>query len=208
VLNELKARLPKNEHRNRRAKLWQLLTVDSGIPHLDRQLTADLTLMQISESKQQFEDHWDKLYGKQPLPPGMYTPKELGHSYFSVASLTIRAAAWFTSSRVVLFLGFAAFRAARLSAFTSLARLRSSAILSGVGSFCFMQSVYPVVLAFKPRGFQTAPLPVFGQYGSGCANGHWKCCCASRQFGNIIPGMYSPVLAKHSKHHRRAAGRH
>jgi hypothetical protein len=60
VLDELKARLPKNEHGNRRAKLWQLLTVDTGIPHLDRQLTADLTLMQISESKDQFEDHWDK----------------------------------------------------------------------------------------------------------------------------------------------------
>ena len=78
VLDELKARLPKNEHGNRRAKLWQLLTVDTGIPHLDRQLTADLTLMQISESKQQFEDHWDKLFGKQPRLPGMYTPKELG----------------------------------------------------------------------------------------------------------------------------------
>lgn len=65
VLDELKARLPKNENGNRRAKLWQLLTVDTGIPHLDRQLTADLTLMQISETKEQFEEHWDKLFGKQ-----------------------------------------------------------------------------------------------------------------------------------------------
>jgi len=77
VLDELKARLPKNEHGNRRAKLWQLLTVDTGIPHLDRQLTADLTLMQISEDKQQFEEHWDKLFGKQPKLP-LYMPKELG----------------------------------------------------------------------------------------------------------------------------------
>jgi hypothetical protein len=77
VLDELKARLPKNEHGNRRAKLWQLLTVDTGIPHLDRQLTADLTLMQISETKQQFEEHWDKLFGKQPRLP-LVTPKELG----------------------------------------------------------------------------------------------------------------------------------
>ncbi len=69
VLDELKARLPKNENGNRRAKLWQLLTVDTGIPHLDRQLTADLTLMQISESKLQFEEHWDKLFGKQPRLP-------------------------------------------------------------------------------------------------------------------------------------------
>ncbi|MFZ2022704.1 MAG: P63C domain-containing protein [Terracidiphilus sp.] len=66
VLEELKARLPKNEHGNRRAKLWQLLTVDTGIPHLDRQLTADLTLMQIADTKAQFEEHWDKLFGKQP----------------------------------------------------------------------------------------------------------------------------------------------
>jgi hypothetical protein len=76
VLDELKARLPKNEHGNRRAKLWQLLTVDTGIPHLDKQLTADLTLMQISEKKDQFEEHWDKLFGKQKRLP-LLMPKEL-----------------------------------------------------------------------------------------------------------------------------------
>lgn len=76
VLEELKARLPKNEHGNRRAKLWQLLTIDTGIPHLDRQLTADLTLMQISETKAVFEDHWDKLFGKQPRLP-LVAPKEI-----------------------------------------------------------------------------------------------------------------------------------
>jgi hypothetical protein len=76
VLEELKDRLPKNEHGNRRAKLWQLLTIDTGIPHLDRQLTADLTLMQISESKQQFEEHWEKLFGKQPRLP-LTATKEL-----------------------------------------------------------------------------------------------------------------------------------
>ena len=77
VLEELKARLPKNEKGNRRAKLWQLLTVDTGIPHLDRQLTADLTLMQIADNKQQFEENWDKLFGKQPRLP-LTAPKELG----------------------------------------------------------------------------------------------------------------------------------
>jgi hypothetical protein len=76
VLDELKARLPKNEHGNRRGHLWRLLTVDTGIPHLDRQLTADLTLMQISETKQQFEEHWDKLFGKQQRLP-LIMPKEL-----------------------------------------------------------------------------------------------------------------------------------
>jgi hypothetical protein len=73
VLGELKARLPKNEHGNRRAKLWQLLTVDTGIPHLDRQLTADLTLMQIADTKQQFEDNWDRLFGKQTRLPLLMT---------------------------------------------------------------------------------------------------------------------------------------
>ncbi len=76
VLEELKARLPKNESGNRRAKLWQLLTVDTGIPHLDRQLTSDLTIMKLSETKQQFEEGWDKLFGKQPRLPLMM-PKEL-----------------------------------------------------------------------------------------------------------------------------------
>lgn len=76
VLDELKARLPKNENGNRRAKLWQQLTVDTGIPHLDRQLTADLTLMQISDTKAEFEAHWNKLFGKQPLLP-FTTTKEL-----------------------------------------------------------------------------------------------------------------------------------
>lgn len=53
------------------------LTVDAGIPHLDRQLTADLTLMGISENKKQFDQHWKKLFGRQPkLPFG--TQKELG----------------------------------------------------------------------------------------------------------------------------------
>jgi hypothetical protein len=77
VLEKLKEMLPKNENGNRRAKLWQLLTVDTGIPHLDRQLTADLTLMQISETKQQFEEHWEKLFGKQTRLPFRPQPKEL-----------------------------------------------------------------------------------------------------------------------------------
>ncbi len=76
VLDELKARLPKNEKGNRRAKLWQLLTIDTGIPHLDRQLTADLTLMQIADNKGQFEENWDKLFGRQPRLP-LSMPKEL-----------------------------------------------------------------------------------------------------------------------------------
>ena len=69
VLDELKRRLPKNEHGNRKAKLWQLLTVDTGIPHLDKVLNADLTIMQLSEDKQQFDEYWDRLFGRQPRLP-------------------------------------------------------------------------------------------------------------------------------------------
>jgi hypothetical protein len=76
VLDELKARLPKNDRGNRRAKLWQLLTIDTGIPHLDRQLTADLTLMQIADKKEDFEQNWDKLFGKQ-RQLALSKPKEL-----------------------------------------------------------------------------------------------------------------------------------
>jgi hypothetical protein len=76
VLDELKQRLPKNERGNRRAKLWQLLTIDTGIPHLDRQLTADVTIMQLSDNKERFEENWDKLFGKQQRLP-LVMPKEL-----------------------------------------------------------------------------------------------------------------------------------
>jgi hypothetical protein len=76
VLAELKARLPKNEKGNRRAKLWQQLTIDTGIPHLDLQLNSDLTLMQISENKEQFHEFWIKLFGKQ-RQLALTAPKEL-----------------------------------------------------------------------------------------------------------------------------------
>ena len=65
IADELKRRLPKNEHGNRRAKLWQLLTVDTGSPHLDRQLTATITLMQVSDDKRDFDEKFDRVFGKQ-----------------------------------------------------------------------------------------------------------------------------------------------
>ncbi len=80
VLDELKRRLPKNEHGNRRGKLWQLLTVDTGIPHLDKVLNTDLTIMQLSDDKRQFEEYWDRLFSKQPRLP-LTVVKELGIGY-------------------------------------------------------------------------------------------------------------------------------
>ncbi len=80
VLEELQKRLPKNEHGNRRAKLWQALTADTGIPHLDRQITAVTTLMEVSDDKEAFEHHFQRVFGKQRLltwgkSPLLLTPK-------------------------------------------------------------------------------------------------------------------------------------
>lgn len=69
VREELQKKLPKNEHGNRRAKLWQALTPDTGIPHLDRQLTAVTTLMEISDDKKTFEHHFQRLFGRQRILP-------------------------------------------------------------------------------------------------------------------------------------------
>jgi hypothetical protein len=69
VLEELKRKLPKNEHGNRRAKLWQALTPDTGIPHLDKQLTAVTTLMEVSDDKETFEYHFNRVFGKQRFLP-------------------------------------------------------------------------------------------------------------------------------------------
>jgi P63C domain len=65
VADELKRRLPKNEHGNRKARLWQLLTVDTGSPHLDRQLTATITLMQVSDDKKSFDENFERVFGRQ-----------------------------------------------------------------------------------------------------------------------------------------------
>jgi len=69
VADELKKRLPKNEHGNRKAQLWRLLTIDTGSPHLDRQLNSDILLMQIADNKKEFELNWLKAFGKQRFLP-------------------------------------------------------------------------------------------------------------------------------------------
>lgn len=69
VFDELKKRLPKNESGNRKAKLWQALTPDTGVPHLDRQITAITTMMQLSDGKPEFEANFDRLFGKQRYLP-------------------------------------------------------------------------------------------------------------------------------------------
>ena len=65
VLEEMKSRLPKNESGNRRAKLWQTLSADTGIPHLDRQIDDIILLMEISDNKDEFVRYFERKFGKQ-----------------------------------------------------------------------------------------------------------------------------------------------
>jgi hypothetical protein len=64
VLEELQALNPVTEFGYRRYKHPQLLTVDTGHATLDRVLTIDITLMQISETKKEFDAFFDKALGK------------------------------------------------------------------------------------------------------------------------------------------------
>ena len=69
VLEELKARSPKNEKGNRPNKLWMWLTEHTGEPHLDKILASDVTMMQLSDSKEHFEHNFERIYGKQQMFP-------------------------------------------------------------------------------------------------------------------------------------------
>lgn len=65
VLEEMRNRLPKSETGNRKAKLWQTLSIDTGIPHLDRQILDILLMMRLSADKDDFAHNFEKIYGKQ-----------------------------------------------------------------------------------------------------------------------------------------------
>ena len=62
VLDELRRRNPVTEKGYRKHKHFQFLTVDTGHPHLDRQITVVTTLMRISSTKQEFEDLFAKAF--------------------------------------------------------------------------------------------------------------------------------------------------
>ena len=64
VLPELRGRNPVTEQGYRRYKHHQFLTPDTGNPHLDRQITAVLTIMRISETREEFEQNFAKAFGK------------------------------------------------------------------------------------------------------------------------------------------------
>ena len=62
VLDELKAKNPKNDLGRRAKKHHQLLTQEVGHPHLDRQIASSMTLMRISSTWTQFNSHLKKAF--------------------------------------------------------------------------------------------------------------------------------------------------
>lgn len=65
VLEDLKNKNPKDETGRRKHKHHQFLTDDIGNPHLERQIASTMTLMRISETWRQFENHLKKAF---PIP--------------------------------------------------------------------------------------------------------------------------------------------
>jgi hypothetical protein len=67
VLDELRRLNPIAESGYRKRKHFQHLTSDTGNEHLDRQITSVITLMRVSDSKEELEHHFAKAFGK-PSP--------------------------------------------------------------------------------------------------------------------------------------------
>lgn len=62
VLDELRRRNPRPPKGHRKWKHHQLLTPDTGNPHLDRQIAVVTTLLRISDDKAQFERRFEKAF--------------------------------------------------------------------------------------------------------------------------------------------------
>lgn len=74
VLEEIRRLNPVTERGYRRRKHFQHLTADTGNEHLDRQIMTVITVMRISETKEEFGRHFSKAFGKHvqqrlPYPP-------------------------------------------------------------------------------------------------------------------------------------------
>lgn len=70
VLEELREKNPKTKNGYRAHKHHQFLTANTGVPHLDRQLSTVTTLMRISLSKAEFEELFERAFppAQQRLP--------------------------------------------------------------------------------------------------------------------------------------------
>lgn len=66
VLDELRAKNPKNEKGRRKHKFFQFLTDDIGNPHLERQLVAVTTLMKVSPNWRKFEGMFKRAFPDGP----------------------------------------------------------------------------------------------------------------------------------------------
>lgn len=81
VLEELKAKTPKNEAGRYSAKLHQSLTIDVGEPHLTQQLNQIITLFRLSDNMEHMWQQFSKLQmrqsGQLELPFGF---DEKGHT--------------------------------------------------------------------------------------------------------------------------------
>ena len=67
ILEELRRLNPIAESGYRKRKHFQHLTADTGNEHLDRQITSVITLMRVSDSKEELEHHFAKAFGR-PSP--------------------------------------------------------------------------------------------------------------------------------------------
>lgn len=65
VLDELRSRTPRSETSGYRTKKFhQSLTSDTGIPHLDKHISAVIALMKASDNWEQFEKLFNKAFNK------------------------------------------------------------------------------------------------------------------------------------------------
>lgn len=62
VLDELRRLNPRRESGHRARRFHQFLTANTGNPHLDKQISTVTTLMRISDSKQEFEDLFERAF--------------------------------------------------------------------------------------------------------------------------------------------------
>lgn len=64
VLPKLRELNPANEKGQRRHKHFQYLTDDVGEPHLEKQLAATTALMKVSDTTEQFDEHFRRAFAK------------------------------------------------------------------------------------------------------------------------------------------------
>lgn len=71
VLEDLKCKNPKNEKGHRRVRHHQYLTEDIGHPHLEKQITKTLTLLQAADNWLQFKRLFARVFGEKGVQEEM-----------------------------------------------------------------------------------------------------------------------------------------